>query len=95
MDLGSCPLCDVLDIAAIAALHEEMVLGCNVQVSGNWDGACQATSQVFQQQSGTSLEKQGWQNKGIKDDIVFIMYVSHLNVLACKHQIHIAAKDNG
>lgn len=59
VDLGSCSLCDVLDVAAIAALHEEVVLGCDVQVSCNRDGACQATSQVLQQQSGTSLEKQG------------------------------------
>lgn len=35
VDLGSRSLGDVLDVAAIAALHEEVVLGCDVQVSGD------------------------------------------------------------
>lgn len=32
VDLGSCPLGDVLDVAAVAAHHEEVVLGGDVQV---------------------------------------------------------------
>lgn len=34
MDLSSRPLGDVLDVAAIASLHEEVVLRCDVQVGG-------------------------------------------------------------
>lgn len=35
VDLGSGSLGDVLDVAAVAPLHEEMVLGCDIQVSGD------------------------------------------------------------
>lgn len=59
VDLGPRPLGDVLDVAAIAALHEEVVLGCDVQVGGDGYGACQAPSQMLQQQSCTSLGKRG------------------------------------
>lgn len=55
MDLGSRPLGDVLDVAAVAALHEEVVLGSDVQVGGDRDGAGQAAGQVLQQQSGAPL----------------------------------------
>lgn len=44
MDLGSRPLGDVLDVAAVAALHEEVMLRCDVQVGGHRDGARQASS---------------------------------------------------
>lgn len=47
VDLGSRPLGDVLDVAAVAALHEEVVLGCDVQVGGDGDGARQATGEVL------------------------------------------------
>jgi len=35
VDLGSCLLGDVLDVAAIATLHEKVVLWCDVQVGGD------------------------------------------------------------
>lgn len=35
VDLGSRSLGDVLDVASIATLHEEVVLGCDVQVGGD------------------------------------------------------------
>lgn len=57
VDLGTCPLGDVLDVAAVAALHEEVVLRRDVQVGGDRDGACQATGQVLQQQSRAPLRK--------------------------------------
>lgn len=59
MDLGSCPLGDVFDVAAVAALHEEVVLGSDVQVGGDGDGAGQAAGQVLQQQSGSPLGRRG------------------------------------
>lgn len=55
VDLGSCPLGDVLDVAAVAALHEEVVLGSDVQMGGDRDGGGQAAGQVLQQQSGAPL----------------------------------------
>lgn len=57
MDLGSRPLGDVLDVAAVAALHKEVVLGRDVQVCGDGDRARQATGKVLQQQSRASLGK--------------------------------------
>lgn len=39
VDLSASSLRDVLDVAAVAALHEEVVLGCDVQVSADGDGA--------------------------------------------------------
>lgn len=59
MDLGSRPLGDVLDVAAVAALHEEVVLGSDVQVGGDGDGAGQAAGQVLQQQGGAPLGRKG------------------------------------
>lgn len=35
VDLGTSSLGDVLDVAAIAAFHEQVVLGCDVQVSAD------------------------------------------------------------
>lgn len=59
VDLSSRPLGDVLDVAAVAALHEEVVLGSDVQVGGDGDGAGQAAGQVLQQQSGAPLGRRG------------------------------------
>lgn len=59
VDLGSRPLGDVLDVAAVAALHEEVVLGSDVQVGGDGDGAGQAAGQVLQQQGGAPLGRRG------------------------------------
>lgn len=39
VDLSAGSLGDVLDVAAVAALHEEVVLGCDVQVSADRGGA--------------------------------------------------------
>lgn len=55
MDLCSSPLGDVLDVVAVASLHEKVVLRCDVQVGGDRDGARQTSSQVLQQQSCASL----------------------------------------
>lgn len=55
VDLGPRPLGDVLDVAAVATLHEEVVLGSDVQVGGDRDGAGQAAGQVLQQQGGSPL----------------------------------------
>lgn len=57
VDLGSRPLGDVLDVAAITSLHEKVVLRRNVEVGGDCDGTCKTTSQMFQQQSCASLRK--------------------------------------
>lgn len=59
MDLGSRSLGDVLDVAAVASLHEEVVLGRDVKVGGDGDGARQAASQVLQQQSCAPLWRRG------------------------------------
>lgn len=66
VDLGARPLGDVLDVAAIAAHHEEVVLGRDVQVGADRDGACQAAGQVLQQQSRAPLKTQG---KNMRIDI--------------------------
>ena len=55
MDLGTGPLDDVLDVAAVAPHHEEVVLGGDVQVRADRDGAGQAAGQVLQQQSSAPL----------------------------------------
>lgn len=57
VNLGSRSLGDVLDVAAVAALHEEVVLRRDVQVGGDGDGARQAASQMLQQQSCAPLGK--------------------------------------
>lgn len=59
MDLGSGPLGDVLDVAAVASLHKKVVLRRDVEVGGDGDGTCQTTGQMFQQQRCASLERQG------------------------------------
>lgn len=55
VDLGPRPLSDVLNVAAVAALHEEVVLGSDVQVGGDGDGAGQAAGQVLQQHGSAPL----------------------------------------
>lgn len=47
MDLGSCALHDVLDVAAVAAHHEEVVLGCDVKLRADRDGAGQVARKVL------------------------------------------------
>ncbi len=48
MDLRSCALHDVLDVDAVAAHHEEVVLGCNVKLRADRDGAGQVACEVLQ-----------------------------------------------
>lgn len=55
VDLRSRSLGDVLDVAAIASLHEKVVLRCDVQVGGDREGARQTSGQVLQQQRCASL----------------------------------------
>lgn len=57
VDLSACPLGDVLDVAAVSALHEEVVLGRDVQVGADRDGAREASGEVLQQQSRAPLQK--------------------------------------
>lgn len=76
VDLGSRPLGDVLDVAAVAALHEEVVLGSDVQVGGDGDGAGQAAGQVLQQQGGAPLGRRGHgtgQRNGIGSSLPVLM----------------------
>lgn len=48
VDLRSCALHDVLDVAAVAAHHEEVVLGRNVKLRADRDGTGQVACEVLQ-----------------------------------------------
>ena len=57
VDLGAAALHDVLEVGAVAAHHEEVVLRGDVQLRAHRDGARQAARQVLQQHRRTTLQR--------------------------------------